>query len=173
MSNEENDPAQTSEQTKNWWGTTLGKLKTALVRTKSAVVDSVVDRTTEGETQVQELAGINTGAAQSQSVAPQPPPPPRPIDEDYLEDVEEKLIRADLGLPTVELLCSHLRKEAKAKNWNSRDVEAFLKSEFTAMLADIPSCALRYTPGTLNIYMVVGVNGTGKTTSIGKLSWRL
>ena len=100
MSNEENDQEQAPQQGKNWWGSTLGKLKTALVRTKSAVVDSVVDRGTEGETPVQELAGINSGANQLQSAAPPPPPaPPRVIDEDYLEDIEEKLIRADLGLP--------------------------------------------------------------------------
>lgn len=176
MSSEENEQGQEQapEQGKNWWGATLGKLKTALARTKTAVVDSVVDRSSEGETSVQELAQVNSGSNQSQPTAPSAPPaPPRIIDEDYLEDIEEKLIRADLGLPTVELLCSHLRKEAKAKNWNSRDVESFLKSEFTTMLADIPTYKLNYKPGVLNIYMVVGVNGTGKTTSIGKLSWRL
>jgi fused signal recognition particle receptor len=173
MSDEQEEQEQ-QQQGKNWWGSTLGKLKTALARTKSAVVDSVVDRGSEDEANVQEYAGINSGSSQNQAVAPPPPPPPpRAIDEDYLEDIEEKLIRADLGLSTAELLISHLRKEAKSKGWNSRDVESFLKAEFTAMLADIPSCKLNYTPGKLNIYMVVGVNGTGKTTSIGKLSWRL
>ncbi|MBS1955404.1 MAG: signal recognition particle-docking protein FtsY [Cyanobacteria bacterium SZAS-4] len=184
MSSEENEVQQGQEQApeqgKTWWGATLGKLKTALARTKTAVVDSVVDRAPDSETPVQELAGINSGSNQSQQPAapvapvapPAPPAPTRAIDEDYLEDIEEKLIRADLGLPTVELLCSHLRKEAKAKNWNSKDVESFLKSEFTTMLADIPTYKLNYKPGVLNIYMVVGVNGTGKTTSIGKLAWR-
>ncbi|HEY9677161.1 MAG TPA: signal recognition particle-docking protein FtsY [Drouetiella sp.] len=170
MSNESNDQ-ESQEQGKNWWGSTLGKLKSALVRTKGAVVDSVVDRGIEG--QPQELAGINSGAQQTQPMAPVAPPPPRPIDEDYLEEIEEKLIRADLGLATVDQICSDLRKEAKSKNWNSRDVEAFLKREFSTMLANIPPYKLNYKPGTLNIYMVVGVNGTGKTTSIGKLSWRL
>jgi fused signal recognition particle receptor len=95
-----------------------------------------------------------------------------PIDDDYLEELEEKLIRADLGLATAEALVQDLKKDAKTKNWNSHDVEAFLKSEFTSMLAADDVSKLKYVPGKLNIYLVVGVNGTGKTTSIGKLAWR-
>ena len=155
-----------------WWGTTLTKLKSVLSRTKSAVVDSVIDPVTDPH-----QPAVNAVSAQGQ-VATQPPPPaplppPRSIDDDYLEELEEKLIRADLGVGTAEQLVSHLRKEARAKGWNSRDVEAFLKAEFTAILAETPSSKLSYVPGKLNIYLVVGVNGTGKTTSIGKLSWRL
>lgn len=163
------------QEGKKWWGTTIGKLKSALARTKSAVVDSVVDPRVETTDDAQAYAAINAGASQPQAVAPLPPPPPPPraIDEDYLDDLEEKLIRADLGLLTAETLVTHLRKEARAKGWNSRDVEAFLKSEFTTMLASAPSSKLNFVPGKLNIYLVVGVNGTGKTTSLGKLAWRL
>lgn len=180
-----------------WWGTTLGKLKSALSRTKSAVVDSIVDQGAEApageaqagaqETQAEQeqamatiAAAPATGQPQAQlppqTVAPapvaKPLPPPRKIDDEYLEELEEKLIKADLGINTAQAMVEHLRKEAKQKNWTSRDVESFLRTEFQDVLRTAPSAKLRHEPGKLNIYLVVGVNGTGKTTSIGKLSWR-
>ncbi|MCC7530600.1 MAG: signal recognition particle-docking protein FtsY [Candidatus Melainabacteria bacterium] len=98
--------------------------------------------------------------------------PPRPIDNDYLEELEEKLIKADIGVKTAERMVEHLRKEAKSKNWQSNDVEHFLKAEFAKTLKQAPHHNLRYQEGKLNLYLIVGVNGTGKTTSIGKLCYR-
>ncbi len=95
-----------------------------------------------------------------------------PINDDFLEDLEEKLIKSDIGLSNVQTLITHMRKEARGKSWTSREVIAFLKKEFAAILKAAPTPQLKYEPGKVNIYMVVGVNGTGKTTSIGKLSWR-
>jgi fused signal recognition particle receptor len=97
---------------------------------------------------------------------------PRPIDNDYLEDLEEKLIRADLGVSAVDQMISDLRKQSKSKDWTSDDLEAFLKHEFEQMLASTLTAQLTIKSG-LNIILVVGVNGTGKTTSIGKLCHRL
>ncbi len=170
-------------QRPGWWGSTLSKLKSALSRTKEAVVDSIVDHT---EAPPAESYGDQPRNPQESSGAvaiqesvipvappPPPPPPPREIDDDYLEELEEKLIKADLGLSTAELLVKDLRRDAKSKGWNSHDVEAFLKAEFRAILSAAPSPVLKYKEGQLNIILVVGVNGTGKTTSIGKLCWRL
>ncbi len=94
------------------------------------------------------------------------------IDEDYLEDLEEKLIKADIGLTNVQEMIAHLRKEARGKSWSRKDVVQFLKSEFQSILKAAPSAELKNTPGTVNIYLIVGVNGVGKTTSIGKVAWR-
>lgn len=103
-----------------------------------------------------------------------PSAPAKRIDDDYLETLEEKLIKADIGIKAAETLALHLRKEARANNnWTAHDVEAFLRKEFSAMLSSAPNPKLRFVPGKLNLYLVVGVNGTGKTTSIGKLCWRL
>jgi fused signal recognition particle receptor len=183
-----------------WWGSTLGKLKSALAKTKEAVVDSVIDRS--GKPPMEECAAQSQPVATSYGDARQPeeqlPGPglgaqasclqagetpsaavttkvrsPVPINEDYLEDLEEKLIRADLGLTTVEMLVSDLRRQAKVNRWDSSGVEAFLKAEFTKMLASAPSSDLNLAPSGLTIILVVGVNGTGKTTSIGKLCHRL
>lgn len=98
--------------------------------------------------------------------------PVLPIDHDFLEDLEEQLIKADIGLANVQNMISHMRKESKGKEWTTRDVVAFLKKEFQSILKSAPSPELRYAPGKVNIYLIVGVNGTGKTTSLGKLSWR-
>jgi fused signal recognition particle receptor len=173
------------DQSPGWWGSTLGKLKSALARTKAVVVDSVLDKEGVSEEPIAPLQSdtvlsdqtdfANTtpsSAAQLIVARPIEKAPPVQIDEDYLESLEEKLIRADLGLSTAETLVSHLRKEAKTKSWNSWDVEEFLKREFSIMLAGAKDSKLRFEPGQLNIYLIVGVNGTGKTTSIGKLSWR-
>jgi fused signal recognition particle receptor len=202
------------QPTNNWWGSTLSKLKSALSRTKEAVVDSVVDhpsgdtrqeagasvtdnagaqeRATSGSA-TQESTGMQEGVANpeaahapSQHIEASPTAtiteparaastkaPPRPIDADYIEELEEKLIRADLGMSVVETLVSDLRKQARAGNWNSGDVEHFLKSEFIMMLKNAPNPALNIGGQGLSLILVVGVNGTGKTTSIGKLCWRL
>lgn len=112
-------------------------------------------------------------ATQAPAQTPRPTTPARAIDDDYLEDLEEKLIKADIGLNNVEKIVADLRREARAKNWNSHNVEAFLRREFESMLATAPSSELKLEPNKLNIVLVVGVNGTGKTTSIGKLCWRL
>ena len=155
------------EQEKSgWWGTALGKLKSALSKTKTTLVDSIV----EGENQ--------PGAAQGQSAdgsgaVAAALAPARAVNEEYLSEVEEKLIRADVGITTAEALVEHMRREALAKMWNSNDVEAFLKKEFHQMLATAPSSVLKIADQGLSIILVVGVNGTGKTTSIGKLCWRL
>jgi fused signal recognition particle receptor len=152
MTNEANEKS-------GWWGSALGKLKTALHRTKSTLVDPIVDGTTEGS------AGANeAGVALA---------PARAVDEDYLAEVEEKLIRADVGIATAETLVDHMRREALAKMWNSHDVEAFLKREFNKMLAGSVNAKLNIGLEQLAIVLIVGVNGTGKTTSIGKLCWRL
>lgn len=95
-----------------------------------------------------------------------------PIDEEYLEDLEERLIKADLGLVNATTLVGHLRKESKGRDWTAREVVAFLKKEFTTILKSTPNPTLQFKPGKVNVYLIVGVNGTGKTTSVGKLSWR-
>ena len=95
------------------------------------------------------------------------------VDEDYLEGLEERLIKADIGLANAENLIENLRQSARGQNWTQEDVVAFLKREFLKILKSAPSSELSFRSDKLNIYFVVGVNGTGKTTSIGKLCWRL
>jgi fused signal recognition particle receptor len=179
-----------------FWGSTLSKLKSALKRTRHEVVDDVLDRESVEESEefqeadasdthvaapASEVSHNASGSNVPNNVSTLSPPQfsssraksaPRPIDGDYLEELEEKLIKADIGVKTAETMVEHLRKEAKGKNWMSNDVEDFLKTEFAKTLKNAPQHKLQYKEGKLNLYLIVGVNGTGKTTSIGKLCYR-
>lgn len=105
-----------------------------------------------------------------------------------LDDLEDVLITADMGVDVVDKVLSDLRKAAKADHVsNPTDIKALLKSSLTRILEEGNSNALKVsntqTPqqsGSLNIaaeaptvIMVIGANGMGKTTSIGKLATRL
>ena len=96
----------------------------------------------------------------------------RAVDEDYIESLEERLIKADLGLATVEPLVQSLRRESRGKNWTSENVDLFLQKEFSGLLNQTSQAGLSFKAGVPNIYLIVGVNGVGKTTSIGKLAFR-
>jgi len=88
-----------------------------------------------------------------------------PGDTDAWERLEEALIRADVGVPaTAELV---LRLEARP---DLIDLNAALTEEISRLLGDPPTLNVRANPSVL---LVVGVNGTGKTTTIGKLAERL
>lgn len=96
------------------------------------------------------------------------------IDEAFLEDIEEQLLLSDLGLPTVERIVSKLRYEARASGLTTPEqIIGFLKDELTAILdsakSNKGSTAADAKPYVIS---VVGVNGTGKTTTIGKLANR-
>ncbi len=174
---------QDKKEKSGFWGSTLSKLKSALKRTRHEVVDDVLDRESQDETGSEEREAETPAPELSQSAAgvstlsklqsaSRPKSPPRAIDSDYLDELEEKLIKADIGVKTAETMVEHLRKEAKGKNWMSNDVEDFLKAEFAKTLKQAPQHQLQYKEGKLNLYLIVGVNGTGKTTSIGKLCYR-
>ncbi|MBK7746656.1 MAG: signal recognition particle-docking protein FtsY [Candidatus Obscuribacter sp.] len=166
---------------RGFWGTTLTKLKSVLAKTKEQVQDA------EAELNDEATAGTSqpVQATQNTQTAPQPAPQPvavaqiakpdswhKSVDQDYIENLEERLIRADLGLATVTPIIQKLEQESKGKNWTGKDVDAFLKRQFSELLASAPSSTLGYKAGQVNVYLIVGVNGVGKTTSIGKLASR-
>ncbi len=98
--------------------------------------------------------------------------PDLPIDEDDLEALEENLIRADVGVETALMLVEKARTNIRQIQ-TQKGLHHFLKNEFSAILMPFAeACTLNYQPGLLNIYLVVGVNGAGKTTFIGKLAKR-
>ena len=95
----------------------------------------------------------------------------RSIDEDAWEELEEALILADVGVPTTMAILDRVRdraKEEKAKDFD--DALALLRNEMEIELGDTDiSLAVEGEPA---IWMFVGVNGVGKTTTIGKLAKR-
>ncbi len=142
------------------------------IKTAKSLDDDSMSTEAESKSATTAELEISTPAAKMQSRTSVESSPSIVIDEEYLEDLEEKLIKADLGLANAETLITNLRAKSRGKKWTRGEVIEFLRVEFLNILRDAPSARLKYEPGKLNIYLVVGVNGTGKTTSIGKLCWK-
>jgi fused signal recognition particle receptor len=93
------------------------------------------------------------------------------IDRNTLDDLEATLISADLGSATTEQVLSRLREKADRKQIkNVEELKRLLKDELLAILNSAYSRPVSRVDGTPEVILVVGVNGTGKTTTIGKLS---
>ncbi|HUE75525.1 MAG TPA: signal recognition particle-docking protein FtsY [Chloroflexota bacterium] len=95
----------------------------------------------------------------------------RAIDESLWDELEELLIQADVGIDTTEILIR--RVQERVQNEHVREGErafAILREEMAALLRSPGQDQLNMQAGRLDVILVVGVNGTGKTTSIGKLA---
>ncbi|MBR1653846.1 MAG: signal recognition particle-docking protein FtsY [Clostridia bacterium] len=96
----------------------------------------------------------------------------RKVDEELLEELEEALIMSDVGMETSEKIIAQLRnKVKKEKIEDTEEVKKALKEIIKEILDSVDSTLhLETTP---SVILVVGVNGVGKTTSIGKIANRL
>jgi len=92
----------------------------------------------------------------------------RKVDEDLLEELEERLIRADLGVKKATELVEELRKESIRRN--IKTWEELLPVLKERLLAYLGNCKGELREG--KVYLFLGVNGSGKTTTIGKLAYR-
>ena len=92
------------------------------------------------------------------------------IDDDLLDEMEEKLIRADLGVDTAVQVIEKLR-DNKNKIKPSQ-LSNYFKDEFKELIKGAGSGQMNLKPGQLNIFLITGVNGSGKTTLIGKLAYK-
>jgi fused signal recognition particle receptor len=97
----------------------------------------------------------------------------KPLTPEFWEDLEELLIMGDFGVPTTAKIIEGLKTVAKQEAWSTtdqavarfhRDVEKFLT---------LPNPELQLSGDPPSVILVVGVNGSGKTTTIGKLATRL
>ena len=117
------------------------KLKTTVSKTAQALVGNVVDVVSD-EAEFSEF---------------------------ILDDMEDVLIAADLGVNYASELTNKLRSQSKIK---PSEVKNFLQTEFLKTLQEAGSSELNFKDGELNIYFITGVNGAGKTTLIGKLAYK-
>jgi len=93
------------------------------------------------------------------------------IDEDALEELEEALICADVGVAATEEIIETLRERIKEDRLKSReDTEIAIREIISDMIGEGEPLKLTTAP---SVILVIGVNGAGKTTSIGKISNRL
>jgi fused signal recognition particle receptor len=93
------------------------------------------------------------------------------IDRDTLDDLEATLVGADLGTTTTHEVLEKLRERADRKQIKDvGELKRLLKEEILAILSAVNSQPVRSVDGEPEVIVVVGVNGTGKTTTIGKLA---
>ena len=128
---------------------------------KKETLDKGLSKTKEGV--FSKLARIVAGKSQ--------------VDEDILDDLEEVLITSDVGVETTLRIIDRIEKRvARDKYVNTSELNTILREEITALLTenDVEECGEFTVPADKKPYviMVVGVNGVGKTTTIGKLAYQ-
>ena len=93
------------------------------------------------------------------------------IDEDLFEELEEILVMADIGVVTAGDICEELRRRIKENGVTDPElIKGMLKDIISDMLGEDEGLKLDTKP---SVILVIGVNGVGKTTSIGKISAQL
>ena len=94
----------------------------------------------------------------------------RRIDDAFFDDLEDTLIEGDLGARLTDEVIETLRREAKAERATSvEDLQRIMKGLLSPY---VKTADVDLAPGGLNVFLILGVNGVGKTTSIAKMaSW--
>ena len=93
----------------------------------------------------------------------------RVVDDELLERLEELLITADLGVNTAIKISASFAEAQYGKKLNINEIKSALATEINAILEPV-SVPILVTKNELQVVLVVGVNGSGKTTTIGKLA---
>ncbi len=95
--------------------------------------------------------------------------PRRALDDDMLEQLEELLIAADMGVDTALRVTANMAEGRYGKFLSASDIKGLLAAEITRVMEPVAR-PLPIYPKTPQVVLVVGVNGSGKTTTIGKLA---
>jgi len=94
------------------------------------------------------------------------------IDDDFYEEIEEILVMGDIGIHATEAIIEHLKQQVKEQHIKEPEDCKELLIESIKKQMDVGETAYRFEHET-SVVMVIGVNGVGKTTSIGKLAGKL
>lgn len=93
------------------------------------------------------------------------------IDDELFEELEETLVMADVGVATAGEICDRLRKKIKETGaTDPKEIKGMMKEIISEMLGENEGLRLDTKP---SVVLVIGVNGVGKTTSIGKIAAKL
>src|SRR6185369_2469034 len=100
--------------------------------------------------------------------------PGRQIDEEFLAELEEKLLQADMGVLNVTRIIAEIRERWRlGKIKNAVDAERVIREMMLAGWGPAEERELKFAPTGPTVILVAGINGAGKTTSIAKLAWLL
>jgi len=143
-----------AEEKKGFWAKTWEVLNTPVFTIDSESITKGIEKTREGFVkQVRKLTATFTK-----------------IDDETLEELEELLLESDMGVSVADGALQHLRKMHKAGELTPQNVAEALEAYLAEQLGE--KSPIQVTDGQLNIVMLVGVNGVGKTTTLGKLANR-
>ena len=120
------------------------KIKAGLTKTRDALSDS--------------LGSVFTGFSE--------------IDDDFYDELEESLILADLGVETAGKACERLRKAVREQHLKTTEEAKTALKEILVDMLNVGDTALNLST-TPSVVLVIGVNGVGKTTTIGKIATRM
>ena len=120
------------------------KIKAGLTKTRDALSDS--------------LGSVFTGFSE--------------IDDDFYDELEESLILADLGVETAGKACERLRKAVREQHLKTTEEAKTALKEILVDMLNVGDTALNLST-TPSVVLVIGVNGVGKTTTIGKIAKQL
>lgn len=162
----------------------FSKLRERLTRSSSKIGEGLDDLVGEGEA-VEETAPATpeTPAPLPQQAAPsggivgrlfgggaaQVAEPRRALDDDMLEELEDMLVQADLGVETALRISANIAEGRMGKRVSSTELKELLAAEITRIMTPVAR-PLPIYPKKPQVVLVVGVNGAGKTTTIGKLA---
>lgn len=93
----------------------------------------------------------------------------RKVDQSFLDELEGRLIQADVGVTAATKIIEGVRS-AYADQTADENLLAFVKNELTTLLDDPGKSNLAVAPKKPSVYLIAGINGSGKTTSIAKLA---
>ena len=97
----------------------------------------------------------------------------RKLDEALLDELEEQLVLSDVSIDTTQHLIDALRDAARRGEVRTDDAAlGVLKAEIVQLLGEEP-VPLQFAPDGITVWLFAGVNGVGKTTTVGKLAYRL
>ncbi|RJL05701.1 signal recognition particle-docking protein FtsY [Paracoccus aestuarii] len=101
--------------------------------------------------------------------AARPEEPRRALDDDMLEELEDMLVQADLGVETALRVTANIAEGRMGRRVSSSELKTLLADEIARIMAPVAR-PLPIYPKKPQVVLVVGVNGAGKTTTIGKLA---
>ena len=96
------------------------------------------------------------------------------IDDELLDELEGTLLQADLGVQVTDRIMDAVRQQHKKHLIKTpEDAKAEIRSQLLSILTPLPTVEIDSPSNGVQVWMVVGVNGTGKTTTVGKLAARI
>ncbi len=145
----------------------LSKLKERLFKSSSKIDDGITALVAEGgQNGEQDPAAPRPGLMARLTGAATPA---RVLDDAMLEELEDLLVQADIGVETALKITARMAETRMGRRIGSTEIKQALAAEITAILAPVAR-PLPLFPARPQVVLVVGVNGAGKTTTIGKLA---